>query len=98
MNNSYLSLMLNQPPSLRTLLIILLPVLPSDWSSQQKKRFFLIVKHFYWEDSVLYKHCANQLIKICVPKDEMQAILHHCNSLECEGHYGGSKTTAKVLQ
>ena len=72
-------------------------VLPSDWSSQQKKTFFSVVEHFYLEDPVLYKHCADQLIKRCVYEDEMQAILHHCHSLECGGHYRGSKIAVKVL-
>ena len=46
---------------------------------------------------MLYKHCIDQLIRRRVSEDEMQAILHHCHSLECGGHYGGNKTTAKVL-
>ena len=33
------------------------------------------MKHFYWEDLVLYKHYADQLIIRCVPENEMQAIL-----------------------
>ena len=73
-------------------------VIPLNLSSHQKKRFFSIVKHFYWEDMMLYKNCADQLIRRCIPKDEMQAILHHFHSLECGSHYGGNKTAAKVLQ
>ena len=46
---------------------------------------------------MLYKHCADQLIRRCVP-EEMKAILHHFHSWECGGHFGGSKAAAKVLQ
>ena len=47
---------------------------------------------------MLYKHYADHLIRRCVLEDEMQAILHHFHCLECGGHFGGSKTTVKVLQ
>ena len=47
---------------------------------------------------MLYKHYVDQLIKRCVPKDKMHTILHHCHSLKCGGHYGESKTPAKLLQ
>ena len=34
----------------------------------------------------------------CVPEEEMENILHHYNSLPYGGHYGGIRTTARVLQ
>ena len=33
-----------------------------------------------------------------MPEDEMNSILNHCHTLPCGGHFGGQRTTAKVLQ
>ncbi|CAL2240363.1 unnamed protein product [Prunus armeniaca] len=73
-------------------------ILPPDMTFQQKKRFLSLVKQFYWDDPYLWKHCPNQVLRRCVNETEMVAILHHCHSLACGGHFGATKTAAKVLQ
>ena len=73
-------------------------VIPPEFDYQKKKRFFAHLKHYYWEEPILYRHCADQVIRRCVPEDEMHSILDHCHTLPCGGHFGGQKTAAKVLQ
>ncbi|KAJ9557142.1 hypothetical protein OSB04_011756 [Centaurea solstitialis] len=41
---------------------------------------------------------ADQMIRRCIPKEETTSILRHCHSGPCGGHFGGSRTAAKVLQ
>ena len=73
-------------------------VVPSELSSHQRKKFFFKVKHSYWEDPILYKHYADQIVRRCVPNEEMENILKHHHSLECGGHFGRTRIATNVLQ
>ncbi|WKA13133.1 hypothetical protein VitviT2T_030464 [Vitis vinifera] len=35
---------------------------PSGWKAQDKKRFFAKIHAYYWEESFLFKYCADQII------------------------------------
>ena len=73
-------------------------MIPPEFNYQKKKRFFAHLKNYYWEEPILYRHCADQVIRRCVPEDEMHSILNHCHTLPCGGYFGGQRTAAKVLQ
>ena len=73
-------------------------VIPPEFSYQQKKRFFAHLKYYYWEEPILYRHCADQVIRRYVPEDEMNSVLNQCHTLPCGGHFGGQRIAAKVLQ
>ncbi|KAL5578246.1 hypothetical protein UlMin_019945 [Ulmus minor] len=44
-------------------------------SYQQRRKFFSDLKHYFWDEPYLYKHCADQIIRRCVPEEEMESIL-----------------------
>ncbi|CAN6487396.1 unnamed protein product [Victoria cruziana] len=72
--------------------------IPSHWSKDQREQFLSQVRYFYWDEPDLFKYCADQVFRRCVPEEEFQSILSFFHAKACGGHYSGRKTTAKVLQ
>ncbi|GJS61820.1 reverse transcriptase domain-containing protein [Tanacetum coccineum] len=66
-------------------------------SSQQKKKFFKDVKHYFLDDPYLFKICADQVIRRCVYGQEAVDILTACHNGPTGGHYGANYTTKKVF-
>ena len=73
-------------------------ILPYGMDYRQRNKFLHDSKFYYWEEPLLYKSCADGLIRRCIPQDKVQDILRHCQSLDVGGHFGALKTTSKVLQ
>ncbi|KAK9042484.1 hypothetical protein V6N11_017554 [Hibiscus sabdariffa] len=73
-------------------------ILPHQLNYQGRKRFKHNVKGYFWDEPYLFKQCADQLIRRCIPEEEQQLILEQCHSAPYGGHFGGNKTAAKVLQ
>ena len=73
-------------------------IFPHGLSYEQKKKFFVDVKHYLWEKPYLFKVCADNIIRKCVLEEEMGSIIYHCHNCESEGQFGATKTAAKVLQ
>nr|GEU39362.1 reverse transcriptase domain-containing protein [Tanacetum cinerariifolium] len=67
-------------------------------SSQQKKKFFKDVKHYFWDDPYLFRICANQIIRRCVHGQEAYNILKACHEGPTGGHHGANFTANKKLQ
>ena len=71
---------------------------PSEWKAQDRKHLFAKIHAYYWEEPFLFKYCADQIIRKCVPEEEQQGILSHCHESACGGHFASQKTAMKVLQ
>nr|GEU79939.1 reverse transcriptase domain-containing protein [Tanacetum cinerariifolium] len=66
-------------------------------SSQQKKKFFKDVKHYFWDDPYLFWICADQIIRRCVHGQEGYDILKACHEGPMGGHHGANFTAKKVF-
>nr|GEX79400.1 reverse transcriptase domain-containing protein [Tanacetum cinerariifolium] len=66
-------------------------------SSQQKKKFFKDVKHYFWDDPYLFRICADQIIRQCVHGQKAYDILKACHEGPAGGHHGANFTAKKVF-
>ena len=71
---------------------------PSHWSTQDYRQFKAEVKLFFYDDPYLYKYCSDQVVRKCVPDNEIQSVLTFNHAGACGGHFSGNKTVAKILQ
>nr|GEU67867.1 reverse transcriptase domain-containing protein [Tanacetum cinerariifolium] len=66
-------------------------------SSQQKKKFFKDIKHYFWDDPYLFWIYADQIIRRCVHGQEAYDILKACHEGPTGGHHGANFTAKKVF-
>ncbi|GJY15908.1 reverse transcriptase domain-containing protein [Tanacetum coccineum] len=66
-------------------------------TSQQKKKFFKDVKHYFWDDPYLFRTCADQIIRRCVFGQEALEILKACHEGPTGGHHSANITAQKVF-
>nr|GEX06135.1 reverse transcriptase domain-containing protein [Tanacetum cinerariifolium] len=66
-------------------------------TSQQKKKSFKDVKHYFWDDPYLFWICADQIIRRCVHGQEAIDILKACHEGPTGGHHGANLTAKKVF-
>nr|GEW53868.1 hypothetical protein [Tanacetum cinerariifolium] len=64
-------------------------------TSQQKKKFFKDVKHYFWDDPYLFRIYADQIIRQCVHGQEAIDILKACHEGPTGGHHGANLTAKK---
>ncbi|GJV49567.1 reverse transcriptase domain-containing protein [Tanacetum coccineum] len=66
-------------------------------STQQKRKFFKDVKHYFWDDPYLFRTCADQIIRRCVHGQEALEILKACHEGPTGGHHSANLTARKVF-
>ncbi|GJR80761.1 reverse transcriptase domain-containing protein [Tanacetum coccineum] len=73
-------------------------VVPPNWTFKKRKRFFLQVKTYFWEEPYAFKLCADNIMRRCVAGSETLKILAHCHSGPTGGHHSANVTTKKVYE
>ncbi|KAJ9558642.1 hypothetical protein OSB04_013256 [Centaurea solstitialis] len=71
---------------------------PNGMKGQPLKKFLHDCRQYVWDDPFLYKIGTDQLLRRCVHGGEQHQILDACHSSQFGGHFGGQRTTAKILQ
>lgn len=65
---------------------LIINVIPSELTYAQRNKF-LVNKHYYRDNLYLLKLCADQVIRRCIPKEEIVDFMHHHHSREARGHF-----------
>nr|GEZ15277.1 reverse transcriptase domain-containing protein [Tanacetum cinerariifolium] len=66
-------------------------------SSQQNKKFFKDVKHYFWDDPYIFWICTDQIVRRCVHGQEAYDILKTCHEGPIGGHHGANFTAKKGI-
>ncbi|GJR57929.1 reverse transcriptase domain-containing protein [Tanacetum coccineum] len=66
-------------------------------SSQQKKKLFKDVRHYFWDDPYLFRIGADQVIRRYVHSQEAVDILTACHNRPTGGYHGANYTAKKVF-
>nr|GEV41643.1 reverse transcriptase domain-containing protein [Tanacetum cinerariifolium] len=66
-------------------------------SSQQKKKFFKDVKHYFLDDPYLFRICADQIVRRCVHGQEDYDIFKACHEGPTGGHHCTNFTAKKLF-
>lgn len=73
-------------------------VMPPHFTSQQRKKFFYDLTHYFQDDPFLYKKSVDGIIRCCVPEFQQRDIIRDCHDSPYGGHHAGDHIAAKVLQ
>ena len=73
-------------------------VVPSEFTSQQKRKLRTDSRYYIWDDPLLFKRGVDMIIRRCVPENEQGKILDECHASPYGGHFSGERTAHKILQ
>nr|XP_016485883.1 PREDICTED: uncharacterized protein LOC107806272 [Nicotiana tabacum] len=71
---------------------------PDVLEAYQKKKFLQECRQYYLEEPFLFCICSDNIIRHCVPKDEVMPILKACHDSLVGVHHGENRTAEKVLE
>ena len=66
--------------------------------TSKKKKLRYEARFYIWDDPLLFRRGADQIVRRCVPKIEQAEILGKCHSAQYGGHFAGQRTAKKILQ
>ncbi|XP_076947478.1 uncharacterized protein LOC143619427 [Bidens hawaiensis] len=70
---------------------------PEHWPRRKKKHLVSEAKQYIWDDPDLFKIGADQMIKRCIPEEDVRSLLEHAHTPAFGGHFSRQKTARKVL-
>ena len=72
-------------------------IMPPNFSYQQQIKLRTDTRVYIWDDPLLFRRGAYQIIKRCVPEDKQGGIIDKCHASPYGGHFVGERTVQKIL-
>ena len=73
-------------------------IIPQEFNYQPKRKLRTDAKFCIWDDPLLFRIGANQIIRRCVPKVEQAEILYKCHASPYGGQFPEDETSYKIPQ
>ncbi|CAM8929111.1 unnamed protein product [Rhodiola kirilowii] len=54
-------------------------------------------RFYLWDDPYLWKIGADQILRRCIPDNEIASVISFCHEFACGGHFGPRRTARKIL-
>lgn len=78
---------------------LIINILPPNFCMVQKDNIKSNAKYYVWDNLYLWKHCVDQVIRMCVPVNKIIFILiFYHSSYTCGGHFEIRRAVKKVLE
>ncbi|GKE86932.1 reverse transcriptase domain-containing protein, partial [Tanacetum coccineum] len=73
-------------------------IIPTNWTSEKRMRFFSQVKYYFWDEPYAFKLCSDNVMRRCVAGNKIFEILAHYHSGPTRRHHSASITGRKVYE
>ncbi|CAM8895855.1 unnamed protein product [Rhodiola kirilowii] len=70
---------------------------PPSYSRAQCLKLKHDAKYYVGDDPYLWKIGVDQILRWCIPDDEIASVISFCHELACGGHFGPRRTARKIL-
>ncbi|CAM8913896.1 unnamed protein product [Rhodiola kirilowii] len=70
---------------------------PPSFTKAQCMKLRHDARYYLWDDPYLWKIGADQILRRCIPDNEIASVISFCHEFACGGHFGPRRTARKIL-
>ncbi|CAM8905405.1 unnamed protein product [Rhodiola kirilowii] len=70
---------------------------PPSFTKAQCMKLRHDARHYLWDDPYLWKIGADQILRRCIPDNEIASVISFSHEFACGGHFGPRRTARKIL-
>ncbi|CAM8978452.1 unnamed protein product [Rhodiola kirilowii] len=70
---------------------------PPSFTKTQCMKLRHDARYYLWDDPYLWKIGAYQILRRCIPDNEIASVISFCHEFACGGHFGPRRTAKKIF-